>query len=78
MGEVRVPMKRSCRRRRVLVDREQNNCSCLQIFAEPSRRSIGDRVLQADQRHGSLGFGKGNFEALLEAIEREQDLRGNL
>jgi len=30
------------------------------------------------ERHGSLGFGKGNFKALFEAIEREQDARGNL
>jgi 4-hydroxyphenylpyruvate dioxygenase len=30
------------------------------------------------ERHGSMGFGKGNFKALFEAIEREQALRGNL
>ena len=30
------------------------------------------------ERHGSLGFGKGNFKALFEAIEREQERRGNL
>ena len=30
------------------------------------------------ERHGSLGFGKGNFKALFESIEREQELRGNL
>jgi len=30
------------------------------------------------QRKGSRGFGKGNFQALFEAIEREQALRGNL
>jgi len=30
------------------------------------------------ERHGSRGFGAGNFKALFEAIEREQDLRGNL
>ncbi len=30
------------------------------------------------ERHGSLGFGKGNFQALFEAIEREQERRGNL
>ena len=29
------------------------------------------------ERHGSLGFGKGNFKALFEAIEREQARRGN-
>ena len=30
------------------------------------------------ERHGSRGFGEGNFKALFEAIEREQALRGNL
>jgi 4-hydroxyphenylpyruvate dioxygenase len=30
------------------------------------------------ERHGSAGFGKGNFRALFEAIEREQARRGNL
>ena len=30
------------------------------------------------ERHGSQGFGKGNFKALLEAVEREQARRGNL
>lgn len=30
------------------------------------------------ERHGSMGFGKGNFKALFEAIEREQAKRGNL
>jgi 4-hydroxyphenylpyruvate dioxygenase len=30
------------------------------------------------QRRGSRGFGEGNFKALFEAIEREQDRRGNL
>ena len=29
------------------------------------------------ERHGSLGFGKGNFQALFEALEREQAKRGN-
>jgi 4-hydroxyphenylpyruvate dioxygenase len=49
----------------------------LQIFSQP----IGDRptvFLEFIERHGSLGFGKGNFKALFEAIEREQELRGNL
>ena len=30
------------------------------------------------ERHGSQGFGKGNFKALFEAIEREQELAGSL
>src|SRR3954467_15873104 len=49
----------------------------LQIFTKP----VGDRptvFYELIERHGSLGFGKGNFKALFEAIEREQDKRGNL
>jgi 4-hydroxyphenylpyruvate dioxygenase len=30
------------------------------------------------ERHGSRGFGKGNFKALFQALEQEQDSRGNL
>jgi 4-hydroxyphenylpyruvate dioxygenase len=30
------------------------------------------------ERHGARGFGEGNFKSLFEAIEREQELRGNL
>src|SRR5919106_1204140 len=49
----------------------------LQIFTKP----IGDRptmFLEVIERHGARGFGEGNFKALFEAIEREQELRGNL
>ena len=49
----------------------------LQIFTKP----VQDRptvFFELIERHGSLGFGKGNFKALFEAIEREQELRGNL
>jgi 4-hydroxyphenylpyruvate dioxygenase len=49
--------------RGVLVDRDDEGY-LLQIFSQ--------------QRKGSRGFGKGNFKALFEAIEREQDKRGNL
>ena len=34
--------------------------------------------LEVIERHGSRGFGEGNFKALFESIEREQALRGNL
>jgi 4-hydroxyphenylpyruvate dioxygenase len=34
--------------------------------------------LEVIERHGARGFGDGNFKALFEAIEREQELRGNL
>ena len=75
IGEVRVPVE-ELQRRGVLVDRDEDGY-LLQIFTTP----IGDRptvFFELIERHGSLGFGKGNFKALFEAIEREQDLRGNL
>ena len=49
----------------------------LQIFTRP----VGDRptlFFEIIERRGSRGFGKGNFRALFEAIEREQARRGNL
>jgi 4-hydroxyphenylpyruvate dioxygenase len=75
IGEVRVPIE-ELRRRGILVDRDEDGY-LLQIFTAP----LGDRptvFLEMIERHGSLGFGKGNFKALFEAIEREQARRGNL
>ncbi|MGL5819221.1 MAG: 4-hydroxyphenylpyruvate dioxygenase [Phycicoccus sp.] len=75
IGEVRVPIE-ELQRRGILVDRDEDGY-LLQIFTRP----LGDRptvFFEIIERHGSLGFGKGNFKALFEAIEREQDLRGNL
>ena len=75
IGEVRVPIE-ELKKRRILVDRDEDGY-LLQIFTKP----IGDRptvFYEFIERHGSLGFGKGNFKALFEAIEREQELRGNL
>jgi 4-hydroxyphenylpyruvate dioxygenase len=75
IGEVRVPIE-ELQKRSILVDRDEDGY-LLQIFAKP----IGDRptvFFELIERHGSLGFGKGNFQALFEAIEREQDQRGNL
>ena len=46
-----------------------------------SRSRVGDRptiFFEVIERHGARGFGDGNFKALFEAIEREQELRGNL
>jgi 4-hydroxyphenylpyruvate dioxygenase len=60
----------------VLVDRDQEGY-LLQIFSQP----LQDRptlFIEIIQRKGSRGFGKGNFKALFEAIEREQEKRGNL
>jgi 4-hydroxyphenylpyruvate dioxygenase len=60
----------------VLVDRDEDGY-LLQIFSKP----IEDRptvFLEIIQRKGAKSFGKGNFKALFEAIEREQELRGTL
>lgn len=60
----------------ILVDRDDEGYM-LQIFTRPveDRPTIFYEVIQ---RKGSRSFGKGNFKALFEAIEREQALRGNL
>ena len=75
IGEVRVPIE-ELQKRGILVDRDEDGY-LLQIFTKP----LGDRptvFFELIERHGSLGFGKGNFKALFEAIEREQEKRGNL
>ena len=75
IGHVRVPIEELAARG-ILVDRDEDGY-LLQIFTTP----IGDRptvFYELIERHGSLGFGKGNFKALFEAIEREQERRGNL
>jgi 4-hydroxyphenylpyruvate dioxygenase len=74
IGEVRVPIE-ELQRRGILVDRDEDGY-LLQIFTKP----VGDRptvFFEFIERHGSLGFGKGNFQALFEALEREQARRGN-
>jgi 4-hydroxyphenylpyruvate dioxygenase len=60
----------------ILVDRD-NEGYMLQIFTRPveDRPTVFYEIIQ---RKGSRSFGKGNFKALFEAIEREQALRGNL
>jgi len=60
----------------ILVDRDDEGY-LLQIFTRP----VQDRptvFFEIIQRKGAKSFGKGNFKALFEAIEREQALRGNL
>jgi 4-hydroxyphenylpyruvate dioxygenase len=60
----------------ILVDRD-NEGYLLQLFSKP----VEDRptlFFEIIQRKGAKSFGKGNFKALFEAIEREQELRGNL
>jgi 4-hydroxyphenylpyruvate dioxygenase len=60
----------------ILVDRDDEGY-LLQIFTKP----VEDRptlFFEIIQRKGAKSFGAGNFKALFEAIEREQELRGNL
>ncbi len=60
----------------ILVDRDDDGY-LLQIFTKP----VQDRptmFFEVIERHGARGFGVGNFKALFEAIEREQERRGNL
>jgi 4-hydroxyphenylpyruvate dioxygenase len=74
-GDTRVPLA-DLRDLRILADRDEDGY-LLQIFTRP----VQDRptvFFELIERHGSQGFGKGNFKALFEAIEREQERRGNL
>jgi 4-hydroxyphenylpyruvate dioxygenase len=60
----------------ILVDRDDEGY-LLQVFTAP----VGDRptiFFEIIERHGARGFGEGNFKALFEAIEHEQERRGNL
>ncbi|MDQ1698686.1 MAG: 4-hydroxyphenylpyruvate dioxygenase [Frankiaceae bacterium] len=75
VGDTRVPLE-TLRELKILADRDEDGY-LLQIFTKP----VQDRptvFFELIERHGSLGFGKGNFKALFEAIEREQERRGNL
>ncbi|MFC8920555.1 4-hydroxyphenylpyruvate dioxygenase [Streptomyces sp. NPDC047821] len=75
VGDTRVPID-ELRELKILADRDEDGY-LLQIFTKP----VQDRptvFFELIERHGSMGFGKGNFKALFEAIEREQAKRGNL
>ncbi len=75
VGEIEEDL-RDLREQGILVDRDDEGY-LLQIFSKP----LGDRptlFFEIIERHGSRGFGEGNFKALFEAIEREQERRGNL
>jgi 4-hydroxyphenylpyruvate dioxygenase len=74
-GQTRVPVGELAELG-ILADRDEDGY-LLQIFTQP----VQDRptvFFELIERHGSQGFGKGNFKALFEAIEREQAKRGNL
>jgi 4-hydroxyphenylpyruvate dioxygenase len=75
IGEIEEDVE-DLKRLGILVDRDDEGY-LLQIFTKP----IGDRptvFFEIIERHGARGFGEGNFKALFEAIEREQERRGNL
>ena len=75
VGEIDEEM-RVIKNLNILVDRDEEGY-LLQLFSQP----IQDRptlFYEFIQRKGSRGFGQGNFQALFESIEREQERRGNL
>jgi 4-hydroxyphenylpyruvate dioxygenase len=75
LGDLDLPWERLAELG-ILIDRDQDGY-LLQIFTE----MVSDRptfFFEIIQREGAKGFGAGNFKALFEAIEREQDRRGNL
>jgi 4-hydroxyphenylpyruvate dioxygenase len=75
VGDVGVPMA-TLEELGIEADRDEEGY-LLQIFTRP----VQDRptfFFEIIERHGSRGFGVGNFKALFEAIEREQAKRGNL
>lgn len=75
VGEIDEEIEK-LRELKILVDRDDEGY-LLQIFTKP----IVDRptlFIEIIQRKGARGFGEGNFKALFESIEREQERRGNL
>lgn len=75
VGDIKEDLE-ELRKLNILVDRDEEGY-LLQIFTKP----VEDRptlFFEIIQRRGAQSFGKGNFKALFEAIEREQELRGNL
>jgi 4-hydroxyphenylpyruvate dioxygenase len=75
VGDVGVPIE-TLEELGIEADRDEEGY-LLQIFTKP----VQDRptfFFEIIERHGSRGFGVGNFKALFEAIEREQERRGNL
>ena len=67
--------KEKIRKHQILVDSQAENTYLLQIF---TKNLFGPIFIEMIQREGDSGFGEGNFQALFESIEREQELRGVL
>lgn len=75
VGQIDEPLS-AIQEEGILVDRDDEGY-LLQVFSRP----IQDRptmFIEIIERHGSRGFGKGNFQALFESLELEQSRRGNL
>mgnify|MGYP002399926864 FL=1 len=75
VGSIKEDLK-ELQRLNILVDRDEEGY-LLQIFTKPvqDRPTVFYEIIQ---REGARSFGKGNFKALFEAIERDQELRGTL
>ena len=75
VGTINEDMK-ELKKQNILIDRDEEGY-LLQIFTKP----VQDRptlFFEIIERNGAKSFGKGNFKALFESIEREQAIRGNL
>lgn len=75
VGKINEPLD-ELKKMNILIDRDEEGY-LLQIFTKP----VEDRptlFFEIIERNGAKSFGKGNFKALFESIEREQALRGNL
>ena len=77
VGEIHENMA-DLQRAGILVDRDREDGYLLQLFSKPifDRPTLFYEIIQ--RRGNSVGFGEGNFQALFEAIEREQKKRGSL
>jgi len=75
VGEIEEDLT-ELKRLNILIDRDEEGY-LLQIFTKPvqDRPTVFYEIIQ---RMGAKSFGKGNFKALFEAIEREQAIRGTL
>ena len=65
--------KERIRHHQILVDSQAENTYLLQIF---TKNLFGPIFIEMIQREGDRGFGEGNFQALFESIERDQEKRG--
>ncbi len=67
--------KEKIKQHQILVDSQADNTYLLQIF---TKNLFGPIFIEMIQREGDRGFGEGNFQALFESIERDQEKRGVL